>query len=44
MDVTLQITFRQMTASPFVRARIKERADRLIRFHDRITGSCPAEA
>jgi ribosomal subunit interface protein len=37
MDVTLQITFRQMTASPFVRARIKERADRLIRFHDRIT-------
>ena len=36
MPVPLQVTFRKMPPSPYVRARIKERADRLIRFHDRI--------
>jgi len=38
MPVPLQVTFRKMPPSPFVRARIKERADKLIRFHDRIVG------
>ena len=38
MAVTPQITFHQIDASPFVRARIEERADKLVRFHDRITG------
>jgi len=38
MPVPLQVTFRKMAPSPFVRARIKERADKLIRFHDRIVG------
>lgn len=37
MAVPLQITFRKMPPSPFVRARIRERADKLVRYHDRIT-------
>lgn len=38
MSPSLQVTFRQMAASPFLRARIEERADRLVRFYDRIVG------
>ena len=34
----LQVTFRKMPPSPYVRERIKERADKLQRFHDRIIG------
>ena len=37
MAVTPQITFHQIDGSPFVRARIQERAEKLVRFHDRIT-------
>jgi len=36
MPVPLQVTFRKMPPSPYVRARIKERADKLIRLHDPI--------
>ena len=38
MSLPLQVTFRQMSASPFLQARIEERADRLSRFYDRILG------
>jgi ribosomal subunit interface protein len=38
MMMPLQVTFRKMPPSPFVRGRIKERADRLERFHHRIVG------
>ncbi len=38
MVLPLQVTFRKMDPSPFVRGRIKERADKLERFHDRIVG------
>ena len=38
MSLPLQVTFRQMSASPFLRARIEERAERLLRFYDRILG------
>lgn len=38
MSVPLQITFRQMLPSPAMRERIRERADKLEQFHQRITG------
>lgn len=38
MATPLQITFRKMQPSPFVRERIRERADKLVRFYDRIIG------
>lgn len=38
MDPALQVTFRKMEPSPFVRGRIRERADKLERFHERIIG------
>lgn len=38
MTMPLQITFRKMRPSPFVRARVRDRADKLVRYHDRITG------
>lgn len=38
MSPSLQVTFRQMAASPFLRARIEERAERLLRFYDRVVG------
>ncbi len=38
MSVPLQITFRKMLPSPFVRGRIRERADKLGQLHERITG------
>lgn len=38
MGTPLQVTFRRMEASPFLRARIEERADRLLRLYDRIVG------
>ena len=37
MTLPLQITFRKMTPSPAVRTRVRERADKLVKFHDRIT-------
>jgi ribosome-associated translation inhibitor RaiA len=37
MTTPLQITFRKMAPSPFVRARIRDRADKLVKLHDRIT-------
>ena len=36
MAIPLQITFRNMTPAPAVRARIREHAERLERIHDRI--------
>jgi cold shock CspA family protein/ribosome-associated translation inhibitor RaiA len=39
MSFETQITFRGMEPSPAVEARIREHAERLLRFHDRIT-SC----
>ncbi|HJS32793.1 MAG TPA: ribosome-associated translation inhibitor RaiA [Alphaproteobacteria bacterium] len=39
MQLPLQITFRNIGPSSFVRARVRERADQLERFFDRIT-SC----
>lgn len=38
MPIPLQVTFRKMLPSPFVRERIRERADKLAQFHHRITG------
>jgi ribosomal subunit interface protein len=38
MTMPLQITFRKMEPSPAVRERIRERADKLTKLHDRITG------
>lgn len=38
MSAPLQVTFRKMAASPFLRARIEERANRLLRLHERIVG------
>lgn len=38
MAAPLQITFRKMAPSPYVRERIRERADKLAKFHDRIVG------
>jgi ribosome-associated translation inhibitor RaiA len=38
MNGTLQITFRGMPPSPAVERRIRERADKLERFHGRIGG------
>ncbi len=36
MILPLQITFRNFPSSPYIRARIRERADKLGEFHDRI--------
>jgi ribosomal subunit interface protein len=36
MSSPLQITFRQMSASPFLRTRIEERANRLLKLYERI--------
>ena len=38
MAIPLQVTFRKMLPSPFVRERIRERADKLWQFYDRVTG------
>jgi ribosomal subunit interface protein len=38
MNIPLQITFRDMPPSPAVEDRIREKADKLGRFHDRIMG------
>jgi ribosome-associated translation inhibitor RaiA len=38
MTIPLQVTFRKMLPSPFVRARIRERADKLEQFYARVTG------
>jgi ribosome-associated translation inhibitor RaiA len=38
MQIPLQITFRHMDPSPAVEDRVREFAQRLERFHDRITG------
>lgn len=38
MQLPLQITFRDMPASDPIEERIRERASKLERFHDRITG------
>jgi ribosome-associated translation inhibitor RaiA len=38
MTIPLQVTFRKMVPSPFVRERIRERADKLEHFYDRVTG------
>ena len=37
MPIPLQVTFRKMLPSPFVRERIRERADKLEQFHQRVT-------
>ena len=38
MDIPLQVSFRDMEPSPAVEARIREKADGLERFFDRIVG------
>ena len=38
MTIPLQVTFRKMLPSPFVRERIRERADKLEQFYARVTG------
>jgi ribosomal subunit interface protein len=38
MHIPLQISFRNMDPSPAVEARIREKAAKLERFHDRIVG------
>ena len=38
MSTPLQVTFLKMAASPFLRTRIEEQAERLLRLHDRIVG------
>ena len=38
MQIPLQISFRNMDPSPAVEARIREKAAKLERFHDRIIG------
>jgi ribosomal subunit interface protein len=38
MEIPLQITFRNLVPSPAVETRIREKAKRLERFHERITG------
>ena len=38
MQIPLQISFRNMDPSPAVEARIREKAAKLERFHDRIVG------
>ena len=38
MTTPLQVTFRKMLPSPFVRERIRERADKLHQFFDRLVG------
>ena len=38
MPIPLQVTFRKMLPSPFVRERIRERAEKLEQFHNRVTG------
>ena len=38
MQIPLEISFRNMDPSPAVEARIREKAAKLERFHDRIIG------
>lgn len=38
MPIPLQVTFRKMLPSPFVRERIRERVDKLEQFYRRVTG------
>ena len=38
MEIPLEISFRNMDPSPAVEARIREKAAKLERFHDRIVG------
>ena len=38
MPIALQISFRNMDPSPAVEERIREKAEKLERFHDRIVG------
>ncbi len=38
MKIPLQVTFRDMSPSDAVESRIREKADKLGRFYDRITG------
>jgi len=38
MQIPLQVSFRNMDSSPAVEARIREKAAKLERFHDRIVG------
>jgi cold shock CspA family protein/ribosome-associated translation inhibitor RaiA len=38
MPIPLQITFKDMDPSPAIEARIREKAEKLERFHDRIVG------
>ena len=38
MVVPVQVTFRKMLPSPFVRERIRERVNKLEQFHHRVTG------
>ena len=38
MPIPLQISFRNMDPSPAVEARIRKKAEKLERFHDRIIG------
>ena len=38
MPIPLQVTFRKMLPSPFVRERIRERTEKLEQFHRRVTG------
>ena len=38
MQIPLQISFRNMDPSPAVEARIRKKAEKLERFHDRIIG------
>jgi ribosomal subunit interface protein len=38
MGIPLQVTFRKMLPSPFVRERIRERTDKLEQYYDRVTG------
>jgi ribosomal subunit interface protein len=38
MQIPLEISFRNMDPSPAVEARIREKAEKLERFHDRIIG------
>lgn len=38
MALSLQVTFRKMLPSPFVRQRVRERADKLVQFYDRVAG------
>jgi hypothetical protein len=43
MQIPLQISFRNMDPSPAIEARIREKAAKLERFHDRIIGCTPLD-